>query len=167
MTRGEVKKILNRVLKWSDDDQAKIVRFVHELEQWREDEVIVNEAREHASSLLRNKWGIDALLDVPFMVILGTLNNAQKFKPGDSYKARIRNIPLDNARNSPNKLTLVESRPGSLNRSFLWPGVTVPAPVESVRPTRKPIISIADLGGTAAQSTLATLGRPVPFPMLC
>jgi len=30
-TRGEVKEILDRVLSWSDDDQAKIVRFVLEL----------------------------------------------------------------------------------------------------------------------------------------
>ena len=33
MTRGEVKEILNRVLNWPDDDQAKIVRVVRELEQ--------------------------------------------------------------------------------------------------------------------------------------
>jgi hypothetical protein len=42
MTRGEVKEILNRVLSWSDDDQAKIARFVRELEQWRADHDIVD-----------------------------------------------------------------------------------------------------------------------------
>ena len=42
MTRGEVKEILNRVLRWSDDDQAKFVRFVRELERWRDDHDIVD-----------------------------------------------------------------------------------------------------------------------------
>jgi hypothetical protein len=37
MTRSEVKEILERILNWSTDDQAKIVRFVRELEQWRAD----------------------------------------------------------------------------------------------------------------------------------
>jgi hypothetical protein len=50
MTRGEVKEILNRVLNWPDDDQAKIVRFVLEFEQWHEDHVIVDEAREQSIS---------------------------------------------------------------------------------------------------------------------
>jgi hypothetical protein len=42
MTRDEVKEILNRVLRWSDDDQAKFVRFVRELERWRDDHDIVD-----------------------------------------------------------------------------------------------------------------------------
>jgi hypothetical protein len=42
MTRGEVKEILNRVLSWSDDDQAKIARFIREMEQWRADHDIVD-----------------------------------------------------------------------------------------------------------------------------
>ena len=36
MTRDGVKEMLDRVLNWSDDDQAKFVRFVRELEQWRD-----------------------------------------------------------------------------------------------------------------------------------
>jgi hypothetical protein len=43
MTRGEVKEMLNRVLSWSDDDQAKIVRFIREMEQWRADHDIIDE----------------------------------------------------------------------------------------------------------------------------
>jgi hypothetical protein len=43
MMRGEVKAILNRVLNCPDNDQEKIVRFVREFEQWREDQVIVDE----------------------------------------------------------------------------------------------------------------------------
>jgi hypothetical protein len=49
MTRGEVKEILNRVLSWSDDDQAKIVRFVSEMEQWRADHDINDEEGEQAN----------------------------------------------------------------------------------------------------------------------
>jgi hypothetical protein len=37
MTRSEVKDILERILKWSTDDQAKILQFVRELEQWLAD----------------------------------------------------------------------------------------------------------------------------------
>ena len=55
MTRGEVREILNRVLNWPADDQAKFVRFVHELEQWREDRVIFDEAREQANSGYRDE----------------------------------------------------------------------------------------------------------------
>jgi hypothetical protein len=51
MTKEEVKEVLDRVLNWPADDQAKFVRFVRELEQWREDEVIIEEAREQANSL--------------------------------------------------------------------------------------------------------------------
>lgn len=50
-----MKAILNRVLNWPDDDQGKIVQFIYELEQWREDEVIIDEAREQASSHYRNR----------------------------------------------------------------------------------------------------------------
>jgi hypothetical protein len=48
MTKGDVKDVLNRVLDWPPDDQAKLVRFVRELELWRDDEVIVDEAYEQA-----------------------------------------------------------------------------------------------------------------------
>jgi hypothetical protein len=54
MTRGEVKEVLNRVLNWPSDDQAKLLRFVLELEQWHEDCVITDEAREYARSCNRN-----------------------------------------------------------------------------------------------------------------
>jgi len=54
MTSGEVREVLNRVLHWPAQDQAKLVRFVRELEQWREDEVIVYEAREQAGSRQRS-----------------------------------------------------------------------------------------------------------------
>jgi hypothetical protein len=55
MTRGEVKEILNRVLTWSDDDQKKIVRFVREMEQWRADHDLIDEAGEQADSGHRNR----------------------------------------------------------------------------------------------------------------
>jgi hypothetical protein len=55
MTRVEVKEILNRVLSWSEDDQAKIVRFVRELEQWRADHNIIDEEGGQANSRDRNK----------------------------------------------------------------------------------------------------------------
>jgi len=55
MTKREVKEVLKRVLSWPDDDQAKIIRFVREFEQWREDQVIVDEAREYANSRYRSK----------------------------------------------------------------------------------------------------------------
>jgi ribosomal 50S subunit-associated protein YjgA (DUF615 family) len=50
MTREEVNEVLDRVLDWPAEDQAKLVGFVRELEQWREDEVIIDEAREQARS---------------------------------------------------------------------------------------------------------------------
>ena len=50
MTRGEVKEILNRVLNWSDDDQAKFVRFVRELEQWRAEHDVVEDEAGQAKS---------------------------------------------------------------------------------------------------------------------
>jgi len=46
MTTGQVKEILDRVLNWSDDDQAKSVRFVRELEQWRADHDIDDEGEQ-------------------------------------------------------------------------------------------------------------------------
>jgi hypothetical protein len=49
MTRDEVKKILNRVLNWPDDDQAKVVRFVRELEQWRDDHDILDDEGEQVN----------------------------------------------------------------------------------------------------------------------
>jgi len=55
MTRDDVKEILDRVLNWSDDDQAKIVRFVRELEQWRANHDIIDEEGEQANSRDRNK----------------------------------------------------------------------------------------------------------------
>jgi hypothetical protein len=55
MTRGEVKEIINRVLNWPADDQAKFVRFVRELEQWHEDNVIFDEAREQANIRYQNR----------------------------------------------------------------------------------------------------------------
>jgi len=55
MTRGEMKEILDRVLSWPDDDQAKIVRFVGELEQWHADHVIVDEAGAQANGHHRNR----------------------------------------------------------------------------------------------------------------
>ena len=50
MTRGDVKEILNRVLDWPVDDQAKLVRYVRELERWRDDEAIFDEVHEQAES---------------------------------------------------------------------------------------------------------------------
>jgi hypothetical protein len=35
MTRDQVKEILDRVLNWPADDQARLARFVHEVEQQR------------------------------------------------------------------------------------------------------------------------------------
>ena len=55
MTRGEVKKVLNRVLNWPADDQEKLVRFVWELERWHEDRVIIDEAREQVTTHYRNR----------------------------------------------------------------------------------------------------------------
>jgi len=53
---AEVKEVLDRVLSWPADDQAKIVRFVLEFQQWREDEVIIiEEAREQANGRHRNR----------------------------------------------------------------------------------------------------------------
>jgi hypothetical protein len=49
MTRGEVKEILNRVLSWSGDDQAKFVRFVRELERWRDDHDIIDKEGKQAN----------------------------------------------------------------------------------------------------------------------
>ena len=52
MTRSEMKEIFNRVLDWPADDQAKFIRFVRELEQWHEDSVILDEAREQVGDRL-------------------------------------------------------------------------------------------------------------------
>jgi hypothetical protein len=54
MTGDEVKEILNRVLNWPADDQAKVVQFVRELEPWHEDHVIDDEARLQANSRYRS-----------------------------------------------------------------------------------------------------------------
>ena len=35
MTRDQVKELLDRVLTWPADDQARLARFVHEVEQRR------------------------------------------------------------------------------------------------------------------------------------
>jgi hypothetical protein len=45
MTRDQVKEILDRVLSWPADDQEKFVRFVSELEQWREADEIADLGR--------------------------------------------------------------------------------------------------------------------------
>lgn len=55
MTRGELKEIINHVLNWPADDQAKFVRFVRELEQWHDDHVILEGAREQRNSRYRNR----------------------------------------------------------------------------------------------------------------
>jgi len=43
MTRNQFKEMLDRVLGWPPDDQAKIARFVRELEQRRADDDIGEE----------------------------------------------------------------------------------------------------------------------------
>jgi hypothetical protein len=55
MTNDDVKEILNRVLNWPADDQAKIVRFVRELEEWRADHDVIDETGEQANSRNRNR----------------------------------------------------------------------------------------------------------------
>ncbi|HEX9463584.1 MAG TPA: hypothetical protein VGB82_13380 [Alphaproteobacteria bacterium] len=35
MTKQQVKDILDRVLGWPEADQAKVVRFVQQVEEWR------------------------------------------------------------------------------------------------------------------------------------
>ena len=40
VTRDQVKEILDRVLSWPADDQEKVARFVHEVEQRRADDDI-------------------------------------------------------------------------------------------------------------------------------
>ena len=43
MTRDQVKEILNRVLTWPPDDQARLARFVQEIEQRRAGDDITDE----------------------------------------------------------------------------------------------------------------------------
>ena len=43
MTRDQVKEILDRVLTWPPDDQEKLARFVHEVEQRRTGDDITDE----------------------------------------------------------------------------------------------------------------------------
>jgi hypothetical protein len=43
MTRDQVKEILDRVLRWSPDDQERVARFVREVERRRGGDDITNE----------------------------------------------------------------------------------------------------------------------------
>jgi hypothetical protein len=43
MRRDQVKEILDRVLTWPPDDQEKLARFVHEVEQRRAADSITDE----------------------------------------------------------------------------------------------------------------------------
>ena len=54
MTRGEVREILDCVLEWPADDQQKFVRLVHELEQWHEDRLVIDEVHEQVHGRYRN-----------------------------------------------------------------------------------------------------------------
>jgi hypothetical protein len=43
MTKDQVKEILDRVLTWPPDDQERLARFVHEVEQRRRGDDITDE----------------------------------------------------------------------------------------------------------------------------
>ena len=42
MTKDQVKEIFERVLSWPLEDQEKLARFVHEVEEWRVGDEIID-----------------------------------------------------------------------------------------------------------------------------
>ena len=55
MTRDQVKEILNRVLTWPPDDQERLARFAHEIEQRRAGDDITDEEWEVIEARARRR----------------------------------------------------------------------------------------------------------------
>ena len=43
MTKEQIQRLLDRVLTWPEEDQAKIARFVEHVEEWRRHDEITDE----------------------------------------------------------------------------------------------------------------------------
>src|SRR5437870_11329877 len=71
MIRNRVKESFEQVLSWPDDDQEKLARFVHEIEEWRAGDEVADEREVAKAAWADCIVGIELLEPLPICIGYG------------------------------------------------------------------------------------------------